>query len=170
MTIKKDTVRKWSVLASLAFCATLTVIVPQAEAQPTWPDGHRGGRLGMGGGMLPGLRRLDLDDAQREQIRSIMSQHRESSRELRELLMSTRMALGDAVTGEQVNESAIRAVAAQLATLEGEAAVQRAYVNAEVWQLLTPDQRVELRELKAEAAERFEERRERMEARRRQRG
>ena len=65
-----------------------------------------------------------------------------------------------------VNESTIRGLAAQIAPLEADAAVQRAYANAAVLQVLTPDQRAELRELQAEAQEGFSERRQRRRERR----
>ena len=54
---------------------------------------------------------------------------------------------------------AIRAVAAELANAEGDAAVQRAFVRSQVWQLLTSEQQVTALELEIEMKERMEQRR-----------
>ena len=123
----------------------------------------------MGGGargMLPGLRALDLTDAQREEIRGVADQNRDAGRQLRERLGADRASLNEAVMAEVVSESTIRARAAEVATLEADVAVQHAHVNAQIWQVLTPDQRAELRELQAEAKERHGERGERRRQRR----
>ena len=75
-----------------------------------------------------------------------------------EQLGAARSALREAVTDDVVNESLIRAQAAHVANLEADAAVQRAHVNVQILQLLTPDQRAELQELRTEAQERIGER------------
>ena len=113
---------------------------------------------------------MNLTDAQREAIRAIAEQNRSEGRAMAEQLGAARASLNEAVMADVVNESTIRARAADLARLEADAAVQRAYVNAEIWQVLTPDQRAELRQLQAEAeerrGERMSERRERRQGRR----
>ena len=105
------------------------------------------------------LGRLDLTDTQHEQVRSVMEQNREASRAAGARLREVRAALQDAVTAEVVNDGAIRAVAAELANAEGDAAVQRAFVRSQVWQLLTTDQQVIALELEIEMKERMEQRR-----------
>ena len=131
--------------------------------------GNPDGRFTGGGlrGMLPGLRDLDLSDAQREAIRNIAEQNRSEGSGMAEQLGPARAFLHEAVMADVVNESTIRARAADVARLEADAAVQRAYVNAQIWQVLTPDQRAELRQLQAEATERMGERRGRRQGRRR---
>ena len=170
MAVKSSKMERWVICLGLAACATLTLTVSAVRTQPAFPQsgGPRGGR--MAAGMLPGLRQLDMTDAQRDQVQSIVSESREASQPLTDQLMTTRRALNDAVTAEVVNEGGIRALAGQLATLEGDLAVARAYVNAQIWQLLTPDQQAQLRELKADAEERIDQRRQRMEERRQRSG
>ena len=63
------------------------------------------------------------------------------------------------VRTDVVNEGEIRSLAAHVATIEGDAAVQRAYLFAQVWQLLTPDQQARAAEFEAEAQSRRTERR-----------
>ena len=144
-------------LLAAAFMMTMPMHV---SAQP----GSRGfgGPQGGGRGGLPGLRALDLTDAQRDEIRSVREQHHDPA--LAQQHRAARQALNEAIAADVVNESAIRGLAAQLALFEADAAVQRAYAHAAVLQILTPDQRAELTELQAQA----EEFRERMRPRRRE--
>ena len=177
MQPKKKTLMRGFVLAGLALTAAMTLVATDTWAQLRRPGagGSPFGRMQRGGGrgptgMLPDLRQLDLTDAQREQIRTVAQQHRETTREeVGEQLMSAREALRDAVTAEVANEGAIRTLASQLGTMEGDVAVARAQLNAQLWQLLTPDQQAQLRELQAQAAERRQQRRERFEQRRQER-
>ena len=69
-----------------------------------------------------------------------------------------RRALRDAVTADVVNEGAIHAVASELGLAEGDAAVQQAYIHAQVWQLLTPEQHEQARAAEAEMERRMEQR------------
>ncbi|MDG2040100.1 MAG: Spy/CpxP family protein refolding chaperone [Ilumatobacter sp.] len=157
-----------AVLLTLGFFAVADV----AWSQPPDGSGGRRGRMGRRGGpggagglMLP-LGRLDLTEAQRGQVRSVMEQNREASRAAGARLREVRAALRDAITTDVVNEGAIRAVAAELANAEGDVAVQRAFVRSQVWQLLTPDQQATALKVEAEMKERMEQRR----ARRGERG
>ena len=116
-----------------------------AWAQPLDGSGFRQGRMVRGGGpggpdglMLP-LGQLDLDDAQREQVNSVMQQNRESHR-----------ALEEAVAADVLNEQAIRAAASALGVAQGDAAVRRAYARNQIWQLLTSEQQVRAQEIQAE--------------------
>ena len=146
------------IAGTITLFATLA-LAPAMLAQPApgGPDGSsmRGGPRGM----LPGLRALGLEDAQRDRIREIAEQNRDAGATMVQQLQAARTALNEVVVAEVVNESAIRARAAELATLEADAAVQRAYVTAQVLQVLTPDQRAEWRELRADAKDRASERR-----------
>lgn len=116
---------------------------------------ERGGRGG-----FPGmLRYLDLSDEQRESIRGAVQEHRENGAATRQALRAAQGKLREAVTAEVVNESNIRAVAADAAALQADAAVLRAQMHAAVLALLTSDQREELAELRDNARENRRERR-----------
>ena len=131
------------VAVGFAWLATC-VLASEVLAQPGF--GGRGGP----GRMMGGMRALDLTDEQHNEIRRITERYREAGGVQREEFRAARRALRDATTTDAVNESEIRAAAAQLAVLEADAAVQRAYRHAEIMQVLTPDQRAELEELRAE--------------------
>ena len=142
------------------------VLAPAVLAQPG--PGGSDGRLRGGGprAIVAGLRALDVSETQREQIREVAEQHQEAGAALFDRLRAARAALNDAVTAGVVNESTIRARAADVAMLEADAAVQRAHAHAQIWQILTPDQQAELREIRASAQDRLDEHRARRPRRR----
>ena len=149
-----NTKRRGIVGGTILALAATVMITTSISAQPGFGGPRGGGR----GGMIPALRQLDLTDAQRDQIREIGERNCNASVALMESLRTTREALNQAVMADVVNESAIRGLAARIAPLEADAAVQRAYANAEMMSVLTPDQRAELKEVQAEQQARFTER------------
>ena len=142
-----------------------------AEAQR---GGGRGRGAGMGGprgagpagALLPPLRRLDLTDEQREQVRTAIGESRDAARTNRRETRAARAALAEATASATVDEDRIRTLAAELGRLVGDAAVRRAQVYAAVWRILTPEQQARAEEIGAEREERRNARRERMEERR----
>ena len=175
--ITKTTTSRWLAPAVVMIALGTLVIADTARAQPPGGRGPGAGRMGRRPGPPPGgqmmhLRALDLSEAQREQIRSIHEQNAEATQVADERVRVARQALQDAVTADAVNEGAIHVVASELGIAEGDAAVQRAYVHAQVWQMLTPEQQVAAREAEATMRQRMEQRQQRMGERRerRQRG
>ena len=120
-----------------------TVLAVSAAAQ------GRGGPGGMG----RILRHLDLTDEQHEAIRGAVQRHRESGRSLRPELAAARRALRDAVRSGTADETAIRALAAEVAPLAADAAVRRAALHAEIRGLLTDEQRAQIEAMQANARE-----------------
>ena len=185
-TTRTRTTTRWlgQALAPVAVVVALgaLVVADTAEAQPPGGPGGPAGRMGRRGGPSPGgpmmyLRALDLTEAQREQIRSIREQNREATQAAGERVRVARQALQDAVTADPMNEGAIRVVASELGIAEGDAAVQRAYVHAQVWQTLTPGQQAaasdaeaKMEQRRAQRRQRSSERRERRQERRQQQG
>lgn len=174
-----------------AMAAMVTTGVLQAQTQPQdgapgQPTRHerRGpdGRFGRGhGGFGPGfgrggfggelglLRRLDLSDAQRTQVRQVMEGHRDELRAVGERLAAARKAQHDAVTAATLDEQAVRAKSAELAEVMADAAVLRARVHSEVFAVLTPEQQAKAAELKTEREARRQQMRERIRERMQQR-
>ncbi|MPZ21836.1 MAG: periplasmic heavy metal sensor, partial [Luteitalea sp.] len=121
----------------------------------------RGGHAFMGD-RFPAFRHLDLSDEQREQIRAIHEQHRDERQALSETLWPAREALTTAAMAVPVDEAEIQARAADLAAAKMEAAVLQARIQAEVFQVLTPDQQEKAKAWHAERQQRraeFHERR-----------
>jgi protein CpxP len=104
--------------------------------------GRRGGMTGMF------FRGLDLTDAQKEQIKSINEQARTSSAPFREQLKPFRDQMRALVESGNFNESNARAIAAQQSQIEAELAVIRARTEAAVYNVLTPEQKTKLAELR----------------------
>ena len=158
---------------SLTITGLVLVAILTLAVATTWAQGGRrgggdraGGPGGIGASIVPGLRQIDLSDAQRDEIRSLVQSSREATRETAEQLRRVRRALNDAVTTDVVNEGAIRAVTTQLGLVEGDMAVLRAKLHAQVWQLLTPEQQTSAAQFAASAAERRQEGRDRRRERR----
>jgi protein CpxP len=131
----------------------------------------RGGRLGAPGGAafafaVP-VRELNLTDAQQDQIRDIVRQHRDEMQQAQTRLRDAREAQRKAIQALPVNEGAIRAITTQqVADAEADAAILQARVHSEVWAVLTPDQQAQAAKLQADRDTRIEKRQQRRQNRR----
>ncbi|MCY4600096.1 MAG: periplasmic heavy metal sensor [Acidobacteria bacterium] len=138
------------IAAGIALVAVAALVVSTGLAAQ-----GRGGRDGFGGA----LRYLDLTEDQRTSIRTTMREYRESGADTRQALRAAQRNFRDAVTANEVDEPAIRAAAAEAASLQADAAVLRAEMRAAVLALLTADQRAELERLRDNARENRHDRR-----------
>ena len=125
---------------------------------------HRGGMRG-GQGDLE-LRGIELTDAQREQVRSIMESHRAEFAQLRGNLSTAHREFAQAVRAEAVDEAAIRAQSTAVANAMADEAILRARVRTQVHALLTAEQQQQLKDREAEMQKRMQERQERLKQRR----
>lgn len=119
--------------------------------------GGRGGPGGPGGpmGILgPGLRALDLTEAQQKQVQAILDGQREEQQAIGEKLRTARQALGEAIAAETFDEAAVRAKAAEVASIEADQAVLQAKTYAAVRALLTPEQVKKLNEMRGRMQDR----------------
>jgi protein CpxP len=129
------------------------------------PRGPRGG----GRGVDFGLRGVQLTDAQREQVRSIMQSHRTELDNTRKALGEAHRAFAAATRSATPDEAAVRTQASAVANAMAEEAILRAKIRAEVHALLTPEQQQELKTREANMQKRLQERQERMKQRQQQR-
>lgn len=115
--------------------------------------GRFGGPGGPGGPMGPlgqVLRRLDLTDAQREQVKGILDSHKDEMKGLGDKGMAAHKALLAAITADAFDESAVRAKSADVAAVETDMSVLQAKVHGEVFAILTADQQKQAKTLQAE--------------------
>jgi Spy/CpxP family protein refolding chaperone len=145
-------------IAVAAIAAAISVgAASVAMAQPGSTDDHRGmwgGRhRGMRGEGLP-FAQLNLSDDQRQEIHRIMDQHQTARQAVMDRLSAARQAQADAVQAVPADESAIRARSAEVAKAETDAALLRAKVHTEIFNVLTPDQQTKAKEIRAERQER----------------
>ena len=132
---------------------------------PGGPGGF-GPMFGPGPGLL-GLNRLDLSDQQKDQIRTIQQSHRDEMRQIGERTRDAQRALEEAT--ESANEADIRAKSNALAAVIGDGAVLRSKVNAEIRNLLTPEQQEKLKQFRTEMQQRMQQRGAEMQQRMKQR-
>jgi Spy/CpxP family protein refolding chaperone len=131
---------------------------PQAQTRghrgggPGGPDGP--GRFGGPGGpmgILPMLGRdLDLTDAQRDQVKAIAESHKADWRALADRARTAHRALNEAVTTAPIDEALIRQKSSEVAAVDADMAVARARAHAEVFQILTPEQKEKVKARKLE--------------------
>jgi len=108
-------------------------------------------------GMLPMLGRLGLTDAQKDQLKTIAATHADEWKTLANRGRTAHMALRDAITADTVDEASIRQKAAEAAAVDADMAVARAHAHAEAMQILTADQKAQLKTMQAEMKKRMAE-------------
>ena len=142
--------------AILGGTATATLAQPPAGPGPHGPGrGARGGPSRFGD---LGLRGIDLTDAQRDQVRTIMQSHQEATEAARTKLRGAHRALAEATRAETIDEAAIRARSADVGTAMADEAILSAKIRGEVLAILTPEQQATLKERRTAAQERRQKR------------
>ncbi|MFZ5466939.1 MAG: Spy/CpxP family protein refolding chaperone [Pseudomonadota bacterium] len=94
-----------------------------------------------GHGLRHVLHGLDLNDAQRDQIRQIMQEHRPKMREQAMSMREQRRALRQLAAADNVDEARLQELSAQTAQTMGEMAAQRVRMQHAILAVLTPEQR-----------------------------
>ena len=134
---------------------------PGGPGGPFGPGGPRGpvgmggpGRMGPLGGLLGlhpelPLPALNLTDAQREQVRTILQGHREEGRALMQRGHTALESLRKA-TEATVDEGAAAQQGQALGAVIAEASVLRARVRSEIMTILTPEQQAEAAKIQAD--------------------
>ena len=153
-------------------CSLGVIAVLAAPLMAQGPDGDGGHGRGMRGhgprmGMegLP-LRGLDLTDAQREQVRGIMTARQADFKAIGDRLKTAHEAQRQAVTRVPVDENEIRARVSEASAVEADFAIFRARIHEQVYQVLTPEQQAKAKTLAAERQKRRAERMEQFKQRR----
>jgi Spy/CpxP family protein refolding chaperone len=140
-----------------AFAALIAVAIsaPLVAQPPQGPGGRGPGRGGFGGPMGPGgpgmgfpmLRELNLTDAQREQVRALTQQRRDTQandprRKAADLERQLQLAIFADAPDQQKAEELKNAIAAAHA----EELAARIDLETRIAQILTPEQRAQARE------------------------
>jgi protein CpxP len=158
-----DRVRKIVVTAGIVALMSGGAVALFAQAGP----GRGAGPFGPGGpggrGFAAGfaLGQLDLSDAQKQQVRTIMQRHREQSQATMQRMQQAMQAQRAAINQVPVNEAAVRQSAAALAAVEADMAVDQARLHADIFNVLTVEQQEKAKQLEAQAQSRAQERRQR---------
>ena len=123
-------------------------------------DGAFGGGMwggpGFGGPMLGHLaRRLDLTDAQLSQVKEIMTKEKPTFQPLMLQMAQNNQQVRQLVMANGFDEAKVRELASQQTQTLTELTVQRARVESELLQVLTPDQKTKLSAIITEHQQRF---------------
>jgi len=151
-TVKRITLGAVAGLLALGLGAGAYVHA-QDQNTPRPDRPFRGGPGRMGGpggpmGMLPMLgRAINLTDAQKDQIKAIADAHKDEWKAIFDRERTAREALNAAISADTVNDALVRQKSAEVAAVEADAAVARAHAHAEVVQILTAEQKAQLKDL-----------------------
>jgi len=149
--------KKTPLIKKAVLTATLaTSLAVFAQANPDRPykphgDGPRSGPL------YKGMRELNLTEEQREKMRTLMEQSRESLMPRMEALAAERKKLREIMDTDPVNPAAITAQTQRVAQLEAELNIARAKNREQMEAVLTPDQRAKWREMREQRRKKAEE-------------
>lgn len=129
----------------------LTLIIGScvvAVAQPPWARGGQGG--GPGGGNVEDrfARLLSLTDAQKTQIKNLREQAQTASKPYFEQIKPITEQMHKLIEAPAFDEAAARALAQKMSQLQTEIHLIQAKTEAAIYQLLTPEQKAKLVELR----------------------
>lgn len=122
--------------------------------------GRHGKFAGHGGGMMGGrmFRQLDLTDEQRAQMKTIRDGSRDKIKPLMEKMRETRDQLAELGADGIFDQAAVETLAASQAETMKQLIVEKERVKAEMFGVLTPEQKTKLAELKAAFKEKRQQR------------
>ena len=110
-------------------------------------------------GMLPMFGpQIGLTDTQRDQIKTIADAHKDEWKALADRARAAHEALNDTVIADAIDEASIRQKSAEVAAVDADLAVARAHAHAEVFQILTSDQKAQVKKMQAEMKTRMKNR------------
>jgi len=131
-------------IAALLAAGSLAVAIPAVQAHPS--DGPRAERMRGGGEGMRFLRRLDLTDAQRDQVKKIFEEQAPAMRTRMEAARTAQQELRTLAMSPNFDSGRARDLADTAAKAHADAAVMRAEGMSKVFALLTPEQRTKLEE------------------------
>lgn len=124
------------------------------------PDGRRGGRGMRGVGISPRMaEELELTDAQNAEIQAIRDALREQTSPARETVRELRTELRELWSADEPDQKAIVSKMDQMQAEKHAMAIARVEAKLQVLDVLTPEQKDEMKAIRAERRERRTERR-----------
>jgi Spy/CpxP family protein refolding chaperone len=130
--------------------------VPQGDSQPGEHPG-KGWHKGCHHGMHRFLEKLNLTDAQKEQVRSIMSEERAKMKPLKDKLKEGRKEMRAATKDGAFDEAQVRSIAGKQASTITEMIVIRQRIKTRIYKILTPEQRAQAQQLREAWKEKHKE-------------
>ncbi len=143
-----------------ALVAVSTVFAIAQKGGDGWKDG-RGGHHRGGFGRI--AEKLNLTDAQREQVKGIMETSRAKVQPLKKSMKANRQKMDAATANGQFDEAAVSAIAQEQATIKAQLIVEKERAKSQMFQILTAEQKAQVQQFEAQKRERFENRKNRRE-------
>jgi Spy/CpxP family protein refolding chaperone len=133
---------------------------PQSGDKPEaregkWRGGHHGRRHGRGGFMFA---KLNLSDAQKAQFKQLRDSRRDAMTGLRNELRAKRQELRQAEQGGTFNQALATQKLTEIAPIQARLMAERFQIRQQMLALLTPEQKAQLDQWKAERQARKAER------------
>lgn len=119
-----------------------------------WKGGHRGERGGFG----RMAEKLNLTEAQKEQVKQIMEASRAKVQPLREQMKANHQKMEAATANGQFDEAAVSAIAQEQATIGAQLIVEKERAKSQMFQILTAEQKVQFEQFKSQMKDRFQNR------------
>jgi len=110
------------------------------------PMGNRGMR---GQLMWRGMARLNLTQAQKDQMKAFRDLQQKDAQAVRERMEGARQKLQEAMKADVPDEAAVTAAAGAMATAQSEQIVLHARAKAQLMKVLTPEQQTQLKQQRA---------------------
>lgn len=110
-------------------------------------------------------RKLDLSDAQKDQVRSIMKVARGDKQAMRQTMMNNMKARQALIQAPTLDEATLNRMAAEKAEAVKTRFIARVKAEHQVWQILTPEQREKAKKLQEKRAKKMQKRMEKHEKR-----
>lgn len=141
----------------LAIVAAVLMTAALAVSQ-TVTRAHYHGH-GMHGGRMMGFpaHALNLTDAQKTQMKELMTKEKPTLSPLFKQMAGTQNQLRQLAMSDNFDEGKARELAAQQTQTMTELAVQKARVQSELYKLLTPEQKTKLAEMMQAREQRFQQ-------------
>lgn len=115
--------------------------------------GRRGGHQRGGFGRMAA--KLNLTDAQKEQVKGIMEASRAKTESLREASKVNRQKMSEATANGQFDETTVSAIAQEQAAISAQLTVEKLRVKSQIFQILTAEQKAQMAQMKEQRKERF---------------
>ena len=111
-----------------------------------------------GNGMGRMFKQIDLTDEQKAQMKSIMQASREENKSIRQQMHQNREALQQLTENGNFDEAAVLAIAQKQGQIHAQMIVAKQKVKAQMFNVLTADQKTKVAELKAQHQQKMQER------------
>lgn len=152
--------KKYIIAVMVFALVAVSTVFAVAQKGGDW-KGRRGGHHRGGFGRMAA--QLNLTDAQKEQVKTIMEASKAKTESLREASKANRQKMHEATANGQFDEATISAIAQEQAAISAQLTVEKLRVKSQMFQILTAEQKAQMAQMKEQRKERFQNRKNKFE-------